>query len=474
MLHDPDCLRKFDEHLVVIVPEVLGELDEKKTVIGEVGANARRIHRVLWDLLNATPGAADLPRPVNSEGGMLRFFTPSLRGAKGTLTGRLFPPDSPDNRILRAAAEFERDHRDFHVVIVSKDLNLCLKAAAAQLTAQDYFNDAVPSTSTTAPPIPEVVLPLADYVSLKKGGQVVLSEALPLAHHAPLRVRAENCDRPASAVLCRHLGEGLIRPVTAPDCLRVAGGNPLYITDEDQRLFTELLLDPKVSLITCQGKAGTGKTLVAIAAALSQSMGPGARYDHVLISRPVISMGKEMGYLPGGLLEKYSPFLRGFHDALNFIMTPQREAPPVDGPLPSFRKQKRQMERVPLTPLGAGGDGAGAPPPRPSDRLIASGVVEIQALSYIRGASLANSILILDEAQLTTPHEIKTLITRCSVGSKIILIGDVEQIDSPYLNDKSNGLAYVRARMNRNAICAHTTLTKCRRSPLADLAANLL
>jgi PhoH-like ATPase len=254
----------------------------------------------------------------------------------------------------------------------------------------------------------------------------------------------------------------------------------------------DALLDDSIAMLTCYGKAGTGKTLLSTACALHQTTEDSSRYDGVSISRPVIALGRDIGFLPGSLEEKMRPWLQPYHDALE-VLIPSK--PPKDPQFASKKvSQKKQKKRdgqmLAAMSLGSNGhnghangsgnghsngsgNGSGVLV-KPYERLLKSGLVEIEALAFIRGRSIARRFFILDEAQQLTPHEVKTVITRISEGSKIVLIGDPAQIDNPYVDSRSNGLVYCHNRMKGQAIAAHVKLTKGERSKLAELAADLL
>ena len=243
----------------------------------------------------------------------------------------------------------------------------------------------------------------------------------------------------------------------------------------------DALLDDSIHMLTCFGKAGTGKTLLTTACALHQTLDENSRYDGVSISRPVIALGKDIGFLPGTLDEKMRPWLQPYYDALE-VLIPSK--PPKEPQFASKKVSKKKHwkrdehdglhGRRPSPERTATAATSPAGLVKPYERLLKSGLVEIEALCFIRGRSIARRFFILDEAQQLTPHEVKTVITRISEGSKIVLIGDPAQIDNPYVDSRSNGLVYCHNRMKGQAIAAHVTLTKGERSKLAELAADLL
>ena len=249
----------------------------------------------------------------------------------------------------------------------------------------------------------------------------------------------------------------------------------------EQQFFMDALLDDSIHMLTCYGKAGTGKTLLSTACALHQTHDDHSHYDGVSISRPVIALGKDIGFLPGTLEEKMKPWLQPYHDALEVLIPskPQKD-PQFASKKVSKKKHKKHDEHfsaqmnAPQPSHVSHHGGNHAPAVKPYERLLKSGLVEIEALAFIRGRSIARRFFILDEAQQLTPHEVKTVITRISEGSKIVLIGDPAQIDNPYVDRRSNGLVYCHNRMKGQSIAAHVKLTKGERSKLAELAADLL
>ncbi len=280
----------------------------------------------------------------------------------------------------------------------------------------------------------------------------------------------------------RYQEDGLVRRLKLPEYVKAPGGIPIRPRNLEQQFFLDALLDDSIHVVTCFGKAGTGKTLLSIASALHQTTEDHSRYDGVSISRPVIALGKDIGFLPGTLEEKMKPWLQPYYDALE-VLLPSK--PPKDPQFAakkvSSKRLKKKEERLlaglvssqPVHASHSGGYGSGLPV-KPYERLLRSGIVEIEALAFIRGRSIARRFFILDEAQQLTPHEVKTVITRISEGSKIVLIGDPAQIDNPYVDSRSNGLVYCHNRMKGQSIAAHVKLIKGERSRLAELAADLL
>src|SRR5665213_4472946 len=279
----------------------------------------------------------------------------------------------------------------------------------------------------------------------------------------------------------RYYGDGLVRRLKSPEFVKAPGGVPIRARNLEQQFLMDALLDESIQMVTCFGKAGTGKTLLSTACALHQMSDEHSRYDGLSISRPIIALGKDIGFLPGTLDEKMKPWLQPYYDALE-VLIPSK--PPKDPQFVSKKVSKKKHKKYDdphVSPSGGsssygGGQGGGSHlmPVKPYERLLKSGLVEIEALCFIRGRSIARRFFILDEAQQLTPPEVKTVITRISESSKLVLIGDPAQIDTPYVDSRSNGLVYCHNRMKGQSVAAHVQLTKGERSRLAELAADLL
>jgi PhoH-like ATPase len=489
LLHDPQSIFKFEENNLAIPVEVLEELDAIKAEQStERGRNARRVHRILQELL---PDSRSMHEGVELEnGGTLSIIInpylaePNRRSpAMDRLRAILPDLSKKDNRII-AAALYVQEQYPPPTILVTKDVNVQLKARAVGLESEDYLNDKVPADIDEAS-YREISVNVYELQRFCSEGAFELRDSvakqLYLNEYVLLR-SDEGKTMPA-----RFFGDNLVRRLKIPDFVKAPGGIPIRARNLEQQFFMDGLLDDGINLLTCFGKAGTGKTLLSTACALYQTYDDNSRYDGVSISRPVIALGKDIGFLPGSLEEKMKPWLQPYHDALEVLMPSK---PPKD---PQFaakkvskKKQKKRDEQY-IAGMSVGsanhnghsngngnGNGGNGPLVKPYERLLKSGMVEIEALAFIRGRSIARRFFILDEAQQLTPHEVKTVITRISEGSKIVLIGDPAQIDNPYVDSRSNGLVYCFNRMKGQSIAAHVKLTKGERSKLAELAADLL
>ncbi len=277
----------------------------------------------------------------------------------------------------------------------------------------------------------------------------------------------------------RHYGDGLVRRLKIPEYVKAPGGIAIRARNLEQQFFMDALLDDSISLVTCFGKAGTGKTLLSTACALYQTHDDSSRYDGVSISRPVIALGKDIGFLPGTLEEKMRPWLQPYYDALEVLMPSKPPKEPQFASKKVSKKKKRKNDDLFSSMTAAqpahNSHSNNLAPSKPYERLIRNGLLEIEALAFIRRALHRPPLLHPRRAaQQLTPHEVKTVITRISEGSKIVLIGDPAQIDNPYVDSRSNGLAYAHNRMKGQILAAHVKLMKGERSKLAELAADLL
>jgi PhoH-like ATPase len=485
LLHDPQSIYKFEDNNLAIPVEVLEELDSIKVEQStERGRNARRVHRILQELLPDSRSmleGVELPNggtlsiiinPYLMNGGLT---SPAMERLKAIL------PDltKKDNRII-AAALYVQEQYPPPTILVTKDVNVQLKARAVGLESEDYLNDKVPEPIDEAS-YREIALSIYELQRFCSEGEFELTEeaAKPIYLNEYILLRSDE----GKTMPARYYGNRSVRRLKIPDFVKAPGGVPIRARNLEQQFFLDGLLDDSIHVLTCFGKAGTGKTLLSIAAALHQTQEDHSRYDGVSISRPVIALGKDIGFLPGTLEDNMKPWLQPYFDALEVLMPskPPKE-PQFAAKKVSKKKHKNNDERFiaamnapqPAHVSGHSNGHNSTAIAKPYERLMRSGLVEIEALAFIRGRSIARRFFILDEAQQLTPHEVKTVITRISEGSKIVLIGDPAQIDNPYVDSRSNGLVYCHNRMKGQALAAHVKLTKGERSKLAELAADLL
>ncbi|MBD2256483.1 PhoH family protein [Pseudanabaena sp. FACHB-2040] len=430
LLHDPTAMLRFEDNDVVLPITIIEELDRFKKQTEATGRNARHVSRRLDELRQR--GSLTQGIPLDN-GGTLRValcHRDTLLQLPAELEG-----DQGDNAILAVAMELKHNS-SFPVVLISKDTNLRIKADAVGLVAEDYETDKIDIddlyTGTA-----EVLVPAATIAQLFKGDPVVLD--VPLYPNQAITLIDEA--NPAHTALAFVEGEtGKVVPLGK---LSHVGASRIYPHNREQRFAFELLLRDSISLVTLVGKAGTGKTLIAIAAAV-QKVADERLYSRLLIARPIVPMGRDLGYLPGDLMEKLNPWMQPLYDNFDLIFNTQDSR----GKPEHWRRGHEEMQD--------------------------QGLLQIEPLTYIRGRTIPKQFLIVDEAQNLTPHEVKTILTRAGEGTKIVLTGDPDQIDNPYVDAASNGLTYVVERFKGEAIAGHITLYKGERSELAERSASLL
>jgi PhoH-like ATPase len=427
LLHAPEALRGFGANEVVIPIDVLEELDKFKTQNDELGRNAREVIRIL-DRAREEGGKLGVGVKINENGGVLRVDLKPL-----VLIEAGLERDSPDNRILSIAYKLLKEGRT--VTFVSKDVNVRIKADALGIKAEDYETDKITTVEELYAGWREVEVGEDD---LRK-----------FFEEHRLEVNGPELN-PNEGVLLRDRSRSKRtaigrRSPTEPKVVR-----PLLFAQEqilgiaprnlEQRIALDLLLDPAVSLVTLVGRAGTGKTLLALVAGLHLTVKQ-HQFEKLLVSRPIMPLGRDIGFLPGTKEEKLEPWMKPIFDNMKFVLREKREPGEVS---------KKITE------------------------LMKSGIVEMEALTYIRGRSIHAQFMIVDECQNLTPHEVKTIISRAGHETKIVLTGDPYQIDNPYLDSSSNGLTYVAEKLKAQDMTGHITFTKSERSALASVAADML
>jgi PhoH-like ATPase len=411
LVHDPEALLRFEDNEIVLPIAVIEELDGLKRGQGEIPASVRQALR----LIDSFRDLGNLSRGVPlARGGSLRVET-----------GGEAPRErlSADNSIIMTAVALGAHSRQ-PVVLVSKDLAVRIKAEALGVAAQDYRND----KSTI----------------FQRCGRVLEGEAPPLVRSVVYRREGDQLAR--------------LRGGAEPETVR-RRRTPLGIGAKnlEQECALDALLLPDIDVVALTGKAGTGKTLLALAAGIDQTAefrGPRppsdrSGYEQVMVARPIVPLGQDLGFLPGQVEEKLGPWMQPIYDNLDVIVTTPRDQR-KDGRGPAAARYKS------------------------SDYLVQAGIVKIEPLTYIRGRSLPRRFMIIDEAQNLRPLDVKTIITRCGEGTKIVFTGDLEQIDQPYLDATSNGLSYLISRFIDQENFCYVQLTGSARSALAEQAAVLL
>ncbi|NGO39146.1 PhoH family protein [Limisphaera ngatamarikiensis] len=427
LLHDPHSLLQFQENQVVIPIEVIEEIDRFKREPSELGQNARTVSRLLDGLRAQGRLSEGVPLP---NGGRLRVICPR-RPLRNGRNGRATEM-SVDDRILALCLQLKKENPRQPTILVSKDINLRVKADAYGLEAEDYESDRVYITDLYTGMIEFTVSP-QEIARFRANGELEVPKGQPVYPNEYCTLIDETNPKRTALARVDVNGSRLIPILDTRE--GVWGIKP---RNREQHFAFDALLDDRIKLVTLMGKAGTGKTLLAMAAGLKRTV-LDREFRRVVVARPTVSMGRELGFLPGTLEEKLAPWMQPIHDALEL-----------------------------LSDLNMGQD------QRRSTDLLRSGSIVVEALSYIRGRSIANQFMIIDEAQNLTPLEVKTIVTRVGPGTKIVFTGDPYQIDNPYVDSSSNGFNYIVSRFREQPIAAHIELQKGERSELAELAANLL
>jgi PhoH-like ATPase len=423
LLHDPNSLLNFDDNDVLIPIEVIEEIDRFKRESTERGQNARTCSRSL-DALRAQ---GHLSHGVKlSSGGRLRVIFKSENGA------HVPGSNGVDSRIVALALTVQKAEPKVPTILVTKDINLRIKADALGLQTEDYETDRVMIKDLYTGVFDMAVTP-ERMLSFRSNGELELDPETKYCPNEYCTLTEEGNPKRTALTKVDPSGSKLV-PII--DCREGIWG--IKPRNREQHFAFDALLDDRVKLVTLMGKAGTGKTLMAMAAGLKRTV-LDREFRRLVVARPTISMGKELGFLPGSLEEKLSPWMQPIHDALELLSD-----------LNMGHEQRRSHD------------------------LMRSGSIVVEALSYIRGRSIAHQFMVIDEAQNLTPLEVKTIITRVGHGTKIVFTGDPYQIDNPYVDSSSNGFNYIISKFREQAIAAHIELQKGERSELAELAANLL
>lgn len=428
ILHDHNAVNNFDEHDVAIPITVLEELDNFKKGNDTKNFEAREFIR----FLDRISGTSTLKDWINLEGkgrGRIKIVLSSdIVSIEAT---HVFGDLKMDHQILNSALSLQQSEKDALVVMVTKDINLRLKAKALNLKAEDYQSGKIKDVSKAtsgANTIQEVTS--EEIQKLYKQGFTdnveILGDKLAVNQFYILK------NGKSSSLAYYNSGAQRIERVEKEYAYGIKPKNA------EQAFAMHALLNENIKLVSLQGVAGTGKTLIALASAITQK----TKYNQIILARPIVPLSnKDLGYLPGDAKEKISPYMQPLFDNLTFIKS-------------QFKETEKKHKAL--------------------DEMIQTEKMVISPLAYIRGRSLSNIFFIIDEAQNLTPHEVKTIITRAGEGTKIVFTGDINQIDTPYLDEHSNGLSYIIDRLKGHELYAHVKLEKGERSELANMANELL
>lgn len=431
LLQDPYSIFSFDNNEVIIPAVVLEEVDSKKRNMDEVGRNARQVSKLIDQLRKK----GKLHEQIQLDnGGSIRI---ELNHKYFHQLQEIFVEKTNDNRILAVAKNLsiqeQLKEKGKQVILVSKDTLVRVKADAIGLMAEDYLNDRVVDLDHIYSGLTELHIDQEAMKHYYEHGELMLNVITKkYLHPNEFIIMKDVLGSRASAIGIVNYNATKVKRLTF-DQERIWG---IKARNVQQTMAMELLLRDDIPLVTLIGKAGTGKTLLALAAALMQTEDLG-KYKKLFVARPIVPLGKDIGYLPGEKSEKLRPWMQPIFDNLEYLFN---------------TKKPGELDAI----------------------LSGIGSIEVEALTYIRGRSIPEQFIIIDEAQNLTKHEVKTILTRVGEHSKIVLMGDPEQIDHPYLDEYNNGLTYVVEKFKDESISGHIKLVKGERSILAQLAANLL
>ena len=449
LMHDPTSLFRFDEHDVYLPIATLEELDAHKRGLSDVSRNARQASRFLDEIVSGSledikKGLELRTKDGQHSGGRLYLQTEAINGS----LPHSFAAGKSDNQILTVVRFLQEKEPEREVVLVSKDINMRIKARALGLPAEDYFNDKVLEDAdllyTGVRSLPKDFWDShgKDMESWKKEGHTYYRVSGPLVPklHVNEFVYDESGERPLYALVKETAGR-----IAVLETLRdyTHAKNSVWgITarNREQNFALNLLMNPAVDFVTLLGQAGTGKTLLALAAGLTQVLDE-KRYSEIIMTRVTVPLGEDIGFLPGTEEEKMQPWMGALEDNLDVLNA---------------------------------SDESGGEWGRAATRDLVRSRIKIKSLNFMRGRTFVNKWLIIDEAQNLTPKQMKTLVTRAGPGTKVVCLGNIAQIDTPYLTEGSSGLTYVVDRMKDWGHAGHVTLARGERSRLADHAADVL
>ena len=427
LLFDHNAINNFQDNNVIIPITVLEELDNFKIGNETKNFEARAVIRFLDKMTESGGLNSWIPLGKNKGHLKIAMITANLNIDAESVYGA----KKNDHKIINAALEAQQEYIKAKVALVTKDINLRIKAKAIGLAAEDYLTGKVKDIKNIFEGVayiedidPTTIKNLYNHSKIDEAG--ILKEAKVTNGYYVL-------NKSSDSILARY--NGTTNQIERVEKTYAYGIKP---KNAEQTFAMHALLNPEIKLIALQGVAGTGKTLLALASALEQKN----LFDQIILSRPIIPLSnRDIGFLPGNADDKISPYMQPLWDNLKFIKS-------------QFRENERKRKAL--------------------DDMETSGYLSLTALAFIRGRSLSNVMFIIDEAQNLTPHEIKTIITRAGEGTKIIFTGDINQIDTPYMDEQSNGLSYLIDKLKGQDLFAHIKLEKGERSELANLANKLL
>jgi len=449
LMHDPTSLFRFEEHDIYIPMATLEELDNNKKGVSEVARNARQASRFLDEIVSAAPD------------GIEEGISLEVRGASQEATGRLFLQTSAingelpatlasgkaDNQIIGVVKHLQEKFAKREVILVSKDINMRIKARALGLATEDYFNDKVlEDTDLLFSGVRELPADFwdrhgKDMESWQQGGSTFYRVRGPLCPGFLVNEFVyQEGPRPFYSLVKEQSGKTAILQTIRDFTHHKHAVWGITARNREQNFALNLLMNPEIDFVTLVGQAGTGKTLLTLAAGLAQTL-EHKLYTEIIMTRVTVPLGEDIGYLPGTEEEKMTPWMGALEDNLDVLNSTDEEA-------------------------GEWG--------RAATRDLIRSRIKVKSLNFMRGRTFINKMLIIDEAQNLTPKQMKTLVTRAGPGTKVVCLGNISQIDTPYLTEGSSGLTYVVDRFKNWFHSGHVTLQRGERSRLADHAADVL
>jgi PhoH-like ATPase len=449
LMHDPTSLFRFEEHDVYLPIGTLEELDANKKGLSDVSRNARQASRFLDEIVSAASGDIKNGLTIKIKDGQAargRLFL-QTEAINGDLPATL-PLGKTDNQILSVVRYLQSREPQREVVLVSKDINMRIKARALGLAAEDYFNDKVLEdadllyTGVRALPKDFWSSHGRDMESWKKEGHTYYRVRGPLVPKLQVNefVYDESSERPLYALVKEAAGRMAVLETLRDYTHSKNEVWGITARNREQNFALNLLMNPAIDFVTLVGQAGTGKTLLALAAGLTQVLDD-KRYSEIIMTRVTVPIGEDIGFLPGTEEEKMLPWMGALEDNLDVLNA---------------------------------SDESGGEWGRAATRDLVRSRIKVKSLNFMRGRTFVNKWLIIDEAQNLTPKQMKTLVTRAGPGTKVVCLGNIAQIDTPYLTEGSSGLTYVVDRMKAWPHAGHVTLARGERSRLADHAAEAL
>jgi PhoH-like ATPase len=441
LLSDSNALFSFGDNNIILPFIVIEELDRHKDRQDEVGRNAREIARKLSELTKENKNISQGISLGNNLGILKILSSLDVKNENVEIPSELEDIKNGDNTIVKFCLNYLNKNPNEKIILVTRDILLQLKATSLNIIVEDYKKYRVAENTNSLFSGVKTILDInvSDFYKNEESFRLPEDISRDLFPNQFLILK----DQSDKSAIVRFLSSA--KPLKL---IQKRNANKFYPRNKEQEFAMDLLMDPEIKLVTLVGKAGSGKTLCSLAAGLEQVLGNSSLkthknnlYKNLVICRPIQPLGRDIGFLPGEISEKLEPWIAPIKDNLRFLIT--------DG------KKGKNDEQV-------------------LEYYFEQGIIEIQAMTFIRGRSIANAFMIIDEAQQLNAHELKTILTRVGENTKVVLTGDVEQIDSAFIDSVSNGLAIAVEKFKGHPIAGHVTLVKGERSPLATLSSEIL